>query len=31
MTKSVYEFWISQGKDKLRLPVLPDQLSISNT
>lgn len=29
MTKSVYEFWISQGKDKLRLPVLPDQLSIS--
>lgn len=31
LTKSVYEFWISQGKDKLRLPVLPDQLSISNT
>ncbi|MCY8396914.1 LysM peptidoglycan-binding domain-containing protein, partial [Bacillus spizizenii] len=22
MTKSIYEFWISQGKDKLRLPVL---------
>lgn len=31
LTKSVYEFWISQGKDKLRLPVLPDQLNISNT
>ncbi|MEC1940106.1 LysM peptidoglycan-binding domain-containing protein [Bacillus velezensis] len=31
MTKSVYEFWISQGKDRLRLPVLPEQIDISDT
>lgn len=31
LTRSVYEFWISQGKDKLRLPVLPEQIDISNT
>ncbi|CAI6291687.1 LysM domain/BON superfamily protein [Bacillus subtilis] len=31
LTKSIYEFWISQGKDKLRLPVLPEQIDISNT
>ncbi|KYG33891.1 LysM peptidoglycan-binding domain-containing protein [Alkalihalobacillus trypoxylicola] len=30
MTKSVYEFWLSQGKEKLRLPVLPEQLNIKN-
>ncbi|WP_144625222.1 LysM peptidoglycan-binding domain-containing protein [Bacillus velezensis] len=30
MTKSVYEFWISQGKDRLRLPVLPEQIDISD-
>ena len=30
MTKSVYEFWLSQGKEKLRLPVLPEQLDVSN-
>ncbi len=30
LTKSIYEFWISQGKDKLRLPVLPE-IDISNT
>lgn len=30
MTKSVYEFWLTQGKEKLRLPVLPEQLDVSN-
>ncbi|QHZ46434.1 MULTISPECIES: LysM peptidoglycan-binding domain-containing protein [unclassified Bacillus (in: firmicutes)] len=30
MTKSVYEFWLTQGKEKLRLPVLPEQLEISD-
>lgn len=31
MAKSVYEIWISQGKDKLQLPVLPQDIQISNT
>ena len=31
MTKSVYEFWLSQGKDKLRLPVLPEAIDIANS
>lgn len=31
LTKSVYEFWISQGKDKLRFPVLPETLDVSNS
>lgn len=30
MTKSVYEFWLTQGKEKLRLPVLPEQLVVSD-
>ncbi|MCY8756478.1 LysM peptidoglycan-binding domain-containing protein [Bacillus haynesii] len=30
MTKSVYEFWLTQRKEKLRLPVLPEQLDVSN-
>ena len=31
LTKSVYEFWLSQGKDKLRLPVLPEAIDIANS
>lgn len=31
MTKSVYEFWISQGKEKLRFPVLPETIDVSNS
>ncbi|PNB40232.1 phage portal protein, partial [Pseudomonas sp. GW456-E7] len=31
MTKSVYEFWISQGKEKLRFPVLPEAIDIANS
>ncbi|MGE6260866.1 LysM peptidoglycan-binding domain-containing protein [Heyndrickxia sporothermodurans] len=31
MTKSKYEFWLSYGKDKLRIPVLPETLNISNS
>ncbi|MGE6629827.1 LysM peptidoglycan-binding domain-containing protein [Bacillus sp. NPDC077027] len=30
MAKSKYQFWISQGKDKLRFPVLPSELEITN-
>jgi len=30
MTKSIYEIWLSQGKDKLRLPVLPEEIQIGN-
>lgn len=30
MGKSVYQLWISQGKDKLRFPVLPSELEITN-
>lgn len=30
MTKSVYEFWLSQGKDKLRFPVLPEKIDVTN-
>lgn len=28
MPKSVYEFWLSQGSQKLRLPVLPEKIEI---
>ncbi|MBX0319747.1 LysM peptidoglycan-binding domain-containing protein [Shouchella clausii] len=28
MAKSKYEFWLSQGKEKLRLPVLPEKIDI---
>lgn len=33
MTKSIYEFWLSQqnGKEKLQLPVLPPSLDISGS
>lgn len=31
LTKSVYEFWISQGKEKLRFPVLPEAIDIANS
>lgn len=30
MTKSVYEFWISSGKEKIRIPVLPGALNVGN-
>ncbi|MCY8242606.1 LysM peptidoglycan-binding domain-containing protein [Bacillus haynesii] len=30
MTKSVYEFWLSQGKEKLRFPVLPEKIDVTN-
>ncbi|MGE8207685.1 LysM peptidoglycan-binding domain-containing protein [Heyndrickxia sp. NPDC080065] len=32
MSKSIYEFWLSynNGKEKLRLPVLPESLNISS-
>ncbi|MBU8575988.1 LysM peptidoglycan-binding domain-containing protein [Bacillus pumilus] len=30
MAKSKYQLWISQGKDKLRFPVLPEKLELSN-
>ncbi|MCY7531047.1 LysM peptidoglycan-binding domain-containing protein [Bacillus altitudinis] len=30
MGKSVYQLWISQGKEKLRFPVLPSELEITN-
>ena len=30
MPKSVYEFWLSQGKDKLRLPVLPESIQFAS-
>lgn len=31
LTKSVYEFWISQGKERLRFPVLPEAIDIANS
>lgn len=31
LTKSVYEFWISQGKEKLRFPVLPEAIDMANS
>lgn len=31
LTKSIYEFWISQGKEKLRFPVLPEAIDIANS
>ncbi|MCM2674099.1 LysM peptidoglycan-binding domain-containing protein [Alkalicoccobacillus plakortidis] len=30
MPKSVYEIWLSQGKDKLRLPVLPETIDFAS-
>ncbi|BBP90922.1 hypothetical protein BsIDN1_45400 [Bacillus safensis] len=30
MAKSKYQLWISQGKDKLRFPVLPEKLELNN-
>ena len=27
--KSIYEFWLSQGKEKIRLPILPSAIDIS--
>ncbi|MGG1595563.1 LysM peptidoglycan-binding domain-containing protein [Terribacillus saccharophilus] len=31
MSKSVYEFWLSQDKEKLRFPILPETLDIKNS
>lgn len=30
MTRSVYEIWLTQGKEKIRIPVLPEKIEISN-
>lgn len=28
--KSIYEFWLSQGKEKIRIPILPSSIEISS-